>query len=237
MSLLTNITAYYKYDENTGTSVGDSVGSNTGVFSGSGTKWGTGIINSAGNFLKTDTIPESVLLTTSTGTPTDNFTVAGWIKPVIPIQTACVFYDGDDSAGWGLFTGDALDGTGSKLVGLFGSVSWADPSITITNGVWQHVAMIRRSGTLYFYLNAVETSSINNTPNTPTAGIASFGAQIGSGTPKRYYSGLIDEMGIWGRALSAAEVTQLYNSGAGLQYPFTTGTPIRFQHLSLLGIG
>ncbi len=33
-------------------------------------------------------------------------------------------------------------------------------------------------------------------------------------------AGQVDELAIWNRALSAAEVTQLYNSGAGKQYPF-----------------
>ncbi|KKK89490.1 hypothetical protein LCGC14_2732570, partial [marine sediment metagenome] len=33
-----------------------------------------------------------------------------------------------------------------------------------------------------------------------------------------YYSGDIDEMGIWNRSLTQAEVTQLYNGGAGLNY-------------------
>jgi hypothetical protein len=31
---------------------------------------------------------------------------------------------------------------------------------------------------------------------------------------------MLDEVGFWTRALSAAEVTSLYNSGNGLQYPF-----------------
>jgi hypothetical protein len=39
--------------------------------------------------------------------------------------------------------------------------------------------------------------------------------------PSNCTSGLIDEVGIWSRALTGAEVTSLYNGGAGLQYPFT----------------
>ena len=34
----------------------------------------------------------------------------------------------------------------------------------------------------------------------------------------------LDEVGIWSRALTSTEVTDLYNSGDGLQYPFTTAT-------------
>lgn len=38
------------------------------------------------------------------------------------------------------------------------------------------------------------------------------------------FDGLIDAVGIWKRVLSAAEIAQLYNAGAGLDYPFTTGS-------------
>lgn len=39
---------------------------------------------------------------------------------------------------------------------------------------------------------------------------------------------IIDEVGIWSRALSASEVTELYNAGAWLQYPFTAGVLTAF---------
>lgn len=37
-----------------------------------------------------------------------------------------------------------------------------------------------------------------------------------------YLDGQLDEMGIWSRTLSGTEITTLYNSGAGIQYPFST---------------
>ena len=37
-----------------------------------------------------------------------------------------------------------------------------------------------------------------------------------------YFSGIIDEVGFWNRALTSAEVTSLYNGGTGLTYPFTS---------------
>lgn len=40
------------------------------------------------------------------------------------------------------------------------------------------------------------------------------------------FDGLIDEVGIWSRAIDSTEVTSLYNGGAGLQYPFTTDNAI-----------
>jgi len=45
-----------------------------------------------------------------------------------------------------------------------------------------------------------------------------------SGLSTADFDGLIDEVGIWSRALNSTEVSELYNSGSGLAYPFTTGT-------------
>ena len=39
-----------------------------------------------------------------------------------------------------------------------------------------------------------------------------------------YWDGDLDALGIWGRVLTAGERTQLYNSGNGLEYPFTVGS-------------
>jgi len=35
------------------------------------------------------------------------------------------------------------------------------------------------------------------------------------------FDGNIDEVGIWDRILTTDEITELYNAGAGLAYPFT----------------
>ncbi len=39
-----------------------------------------------------------------------------------------------------------------------------------------------------------------------------------------FYDGIIDEVGVWGRILSAGEITQLYNGGAGISYPLPSPT-------------
>lgn len=58
---------------------------------------------------------------------------------------------------------------------------------------------------------------------TNNGGDFSIGYDTSGGLAK--FNGWIDEVGFWTRALSLAEIQQLYNSGAGLAYPFTTSTP------------
>ena len=45
----------------------------------------------------------------------------------------------------------------------------------------------------------------------------------------RLLAGSIDEAGIWSRALSGTEITELYNAGAGITYPFSILTLKFFQ--------
>jgi hypothetical protein len=146
----------------------------------------------------------------------DNFTIIAWIKPNLPQTTGFVYYNGNDSGGWGMAVGNTSDGSGSKLVGLYGTIAWIQPDVNLTNGVWQHVAMVRRSGTVYFYLNGVETASVTNTPNTPTSGRATIGGQLDtSNNPQRYYNGILDEVKVYNRAYSGAEIVSDYNGGQG----------------------
>lgn len=44
------------------------------------------------------------------------------------------------------------------------------------------------------------------------------------GSPNRHFSGAIDEAGIWSRALSSAEISELYNAGAGRSYSYIQST-------------
>jgi hypothetical protein len=64
-------------------------------------------------------------------------------------------------------------------------------------------------------------------------GAASFAVGRTGDFAGQYWDGLIDEVGLWGRVLSASEITELYASGAGLAYPFSAGAtagPRRRRH-------
>jgi len=69
-----------------------------------------------------------------------------------------------------------------------------------------------------------------------SAGNFTLGAIYSGGTPEGFFDGMIDEVGVWSRLLTSDEVTTLYNAGAGLSYPFSSGT-VATHFLSLLGAG
>jgi len=78
----------------------------------------------------------------------------------------------------------------------------------------------------------VNGSSVASTPSSGGSMASVFNSsapfQLGAISGGNYIDGLIDETGVWSRLLTAEEVTQLYNGGAGLAYPLTPATSSSF---------
>lgn len=107
-----------------------------------------------------------------------------------------------------------------------------DPSLvvnqTLTPGTWYMLSMTYNatSHVVEGFLNGsslgTATGSGLNGGSTNTADFR-LAAWIGN---SEWLSAYMDEVGLWSRVLSGAEITSLYNSGAGLQYPYSTFKPI-----------
>jgi len=89
---------------------------------------------------------------------------------------------------------------------------------TLSQGIWYHVvAVIRGATDMDIYLNGVNDGGTYSGTggamvyNTNPARIG-FTQQLSSPS---YFPGLIDDVRIYSRALTAAEITALYNTGAG----------------------
>ena len=107
------------------------------------------------------------------------------------------------------------------------------PGTTILANNWYHaVVQIDRTDKVKLFLNgsAVTLATTNGTNNLAPYSANNYNTnnpfRIGAGTnsdnvtPSTFYSGKIDEVGIWNKVLTPTEVTELYNSGAGKFYPY-----------------
>ena len=74
---------------------------------------------------------------------------------------------------------------------------------------WQNIIYTRNGNTYNLYINGTFiNSSVDNLPNLPTE----IGWVVGNDPSSNAdYSGLIDDIGMWNRALTTNEITQLYN--------------------------
>jgi hypothetical protein len=84
-------------------------------------------------------------------------------------------------------------------------------AIPYANNAWVHIVWVHSGGVLYAYKNGTLVSSV-------AAGnslLSTCYLFIGTAGTSQYFNGSIDDVRIYNRALSASEVQQLYNLGAG----------------------
>lgn len=80
-------------------------------------------------------------------------------------------------------------------------------------------------GTAELWINGVSQGTVTSasfTGGQNCTGTFSL-SSLGSGI-QWYWDGIMDEVGVWSKWLSDAEISELYNSGAGLTYAGTAGT-------------
>jgi hypothetical protein len=95
-------------------------------------------------------------------------------------------------------------------------------STAIVTGAWTQYVMTYDGTTLKGYKNATEVYSAGDTNSISGVGLdyLQWGRRNIAGS--LYYDGKMDLIGVWTRAITGTEVTELYNAGAGLAYPFPT---------------
>lgn len=223
-TLNNNLVAYWKLDEAQGSSRADSKGSNTLTENG-GSPVGSlsGLVgncaaftNSLGYFL---IAADNADLSMGPGV---YFTITAWINVRTTAVNSGMLSKWSGNPGMREYHLVTSDSGGGHVQFQF-SVRKADdtPGTTVTasnygsvqSNVWQFVAMS------YDGIN-VSISVNNGTPNTTAYsgdvldGNSSFRLGTGAdGDP--IYDCMIDEVGVWKRALTSSELTELYNAGSG----------------------
>jgi hypothetical protein len=84
-------------------------------------------------------------------------------------------------------------------------------SISIPGNIWQHVAVTYDGATWSFYLTG-KLGASSTAASAPAAGTNLYLGYTPWGTAYYPFGGLIDDVRIYNRVLSAAEVSALYNA-------------------------
>jgi hypothetical protein len=199
--LMQGLAAYYPFDGNASDASGNG---NNGTVNGAVLAQDRlGAPNAAYSFNGSSS---SITFSTLPLTQVDNWTVSTWVNPASLSQTqAMAVAVGLDNGiqGDGYAMGVQPDGS---WTGLFSGLAFLPTGYTVpeTNR-WYHMAMLRDAGTTRFFVNGTQTTNTyTDTPFAPS--VFTIGAQNGT----HYFNGLVDDVRIYGRALSSAEVQQLY---------------------------
>jgi hypothetical protein len=217
MALTDNILAYWNLndDGSGGVSLVDSTGNGYTLTNTNNVALGTGIIAGDGVFNGTNYLSNSSFPPPITG----NFTYACWVNP----DNLNGYYDYVSSRNTGGLSLSSVPADGGFSAGQIVVYSNNDGFVivgstaTIPANSWSCLVFTCESGIGKLYINGT-LDSTGSMPNGITSTVFGIGA---SANPAfEFVVGQIDEVGVWSRALSQADVTVLYNDGAGFTYPF-----------------
>mgnify|MGYP001594005931 CR=1 FL=1 len=234
MALTDNIQGYWKFDESSGNASDSTANANTLTNNGTATYVAAKINN--GIDLNGTTQYFSIADASQTGLDlTGAFTLAVWINTDVDPSTVnnpiiTKNDNTDKNYAFAIANYGTVPAPDDRLYLSIKSTTLVEMTTTWnpTVGTWYHAAVTyTASGTndVQFYINGAAQGAAISSGKTvlDTGGAAVEVGEIAHGLWDMW-DGKIDEAGIWSRALSSSEISELYNGGTGLQYPFTVGS-------------
>jgi hypothetical protein len=246
----TGLTAWWQAESN----VNDSANLNVGTPNGA-LNYANGISGSGFNFNGSNAwiyVPSSPSLDVGSGS---GMTIEMWINPADLMQPHPLIQwnynpalPPDTEMGVSFWVSvpatNGGNGTGCLLIDLkdssFRHKIVCTGSGLVTSGSWQHVAATydKSSGNATLYLNGSLVLQTNiGSINPYTAQNLWIGSErdqidgdkfnnIGNSSAFAFYSGLMDELSIYNRALSGTEVTALFNAGSAGKCPLAPSSAV-----------
>ena len=217
-----SLTHYWKLNESSGSAM-DSVGGMHLIDKGNAT-FVTGKLLNA---LDVENTSATSIIATATdlfsSTPT-KYSISFWVKPESqPTNNTINYIALVQEPGYQIFWGYADDGGVKQLYWRqfngSNSSNIVTHNVTLNNNTFYFLTFVWDGTAMHMYLNG---SLVATSPYSLLGGDGNnIGFGIGGSEDGNvYWDGLVDEVGVWTRDLSAVEVTQLYNAGSGISYPF-----------------
>lgn len=227
MALTDNLVSYWKFDESSGNAA-DTVGTNT-LTNNNSITYDPGLINNEAGFSSGSSMYFSNAAESGLPSGGDARTINIWTRTTNDNKLQGLFFYG--TATPNDMVAIYLDSrNGIELLQVNGNGADYTPSFTWSANTRYMVTAIYTGTEVHAYVNASELGAGSALTWTTASGTA---LNLGRAEGGNYLDGNIDETGVWARALSAAEITELYNAGAGLAYPFSGAAA---SHFLLMGV-
>jgi hypothetical protein len=201
----TGLIGYWKFDEGTGTTTCDHSGSSNNGTLVKGPLWTAGKLGKALYF---DGIDDTVTVVDSNSLDLSSaFTLSAWVNPAVTSTSfSSILVKNYKYFLYASATGYC--GDGSLLAGVSeGANQPVCQASPLPANTWTHLALTSNGSALTLYRNGIAVATANVSGNlSPSTG----NLQIGASQFGEYFRGLIDEVRIYNRALSAADVQIAY---------------------------
>jgi hypothetical protein len=214
LDLITNLVAHWKLDEADGPRY-DSHGTYH-LTDNNQVGQTTGVIGNAADFDGSNYLAS---MTNPIGESATAVSISAWLKPVLTF--AWMEFVGTWGGGPRYLIG-VQSGIVKALINTGAGDSLTAGADIATDEAWHHAVMtfdgVVAGGTLSIYVDGTLVDAVTGCGNGIVDGPDPFYiANEGVNSP---CVGAVDSVSIWNRAITPAEVTALYNSGDGLDYPF-----------------
>jgi hypothetical protein len=178
------------------------------------------LLSSAGNTLNFDGVDDGVILPNNLINATTTLTTELWFKAGPQSVNGGVLFAYQAVAYPGGLTSNVpllYIGADGKLRGEYwtGSVNPITTSGTVTNNQWHHVALVGQGTSQRMYLDGIQVGVLNQSIQIIGMPFNHFGVgrtqnwPSGGGTGYVHFQGEMDQVRVWHRALSAAEVSEI----------------------------
>jgi hypothetical protein len=151
---------------------------------------------------------------------TGDFTISAWVN-LTTIERATVYAKGGDNSGgirYTLAMGEANDNRMTLTTDDDSTKRQALGSTVVNDGQWHHVVGMRSGNTGLVYVDGVLDGSVDLPEGYDLSGTSQANALIGAitdardatgATLEKFYTGILDEVAIYDRALSGGEIRYL----------------------------
>lgn len=202
----TNLTAYYKLDEASGAVI-DSIDSNNGVNHGA-TPNVAGIINTAYYFNGSN--KNNITFSSVSNKLNSNFSISVWVKENASSYMIWYINGTPDST--------MLVNTGGTIFFYINGNNYVQTNVNLEDNNWHNLVVTYNIVThgMKIYADGVSNPGFSGyTGGLQATANSYFTLGANPHDLNQWFNGTMDEVGVWNRTLTGAEVTNLYNNGNG----------------------